>query len=237
VSGRNGSANPDPSELHDARVEPICRTFLELRARLMPYLYSAVREAHDSGLPIVRALWLHYPDDAAAVVRGDEYLWGRDMLVAPVVDAGATSRRLFLPRGGWHDFWTEERIQGGREVERAVELVTMPLYVRDGAIIPFGPVEEYTREHTGAPLTVVVYPGADGRFSLYEDDGSTFEHRRGAWMGIELEWKDAQRTLSLRLANGSRVLATGGRRMIVRVAPDHATHELTFDGRPLELPL
>ena len=86
-----GAANPDPSELHNAAVEPICKKYLELRYRLMPYLYTAVREAHDTGLPIMRALWLHYPDDAVAVARGDEYLWGRDMLVAPVVEKGATS--------------------------------------------------------------------------------------------------------------------------------------------------
>ena len=84
---------PDPSELHNAQVEPICRKYLELRYRLMPYLYTAVRESARDGLPIMRALWLHYPDDPSAVARGDEYLWGRDILVAPVVEKGATSRR------------------------------------------------------------------------------------------------------------------------------------------------
>ena len=87
------AANPDPAELHNAAVEPICRKYLELRYRLLPYLYSVVREAHDTGLPIMRALWLHYPDDPAAVARGDEYLWGRDILVAPVTEKGATSRQ------------------------------------------------------------------------------------------------------------------------------------------------
>src|SRR5207249_11921185 len=78
-----GAANPDPGELHNAAVEPICRKYLELRSRLMPYLYTAVREAQETGLPIVRALWMHYPDDRAAVGRGDQSLWGRDDLVAP----------------------------------------------------------------------------------------------------------------------------------------------------------
>ncbi|MGE5244174.1 MAG: glycoside hydrolase family 31 protein, partial [Betaproteobacteria bacterium] len=84
-----GAANPDPSELHNAAVEPICRKYLELRYRLLPYLYSVVREGHVTGLPIVRALWLHHPDDPATAGRGDEYLWGRDILVAPVVERGA----------------------------------------------------------------------------------------------------------------------------------------------------
>ena len=80
------AALPDPKELHNPEVEPICRTYLELRYRLLPYLYSAVREAHDTGLPVMRALWLHYPDDPRAVACGDQYLWGRDMLVAPVIE-------------------------------------------------------------------------------------------------------------------------------------------------------
>ncbi|HEU4391855.1 MAG TPA: glycoside hydrolase family 31 protein, partial [Blastocatellia bacterium] len=109
-----GAGNPEPSELHNPDVEPICRKYLELRYRLMPYLYSTVREGWETGLPIIRALWLHYPDDRIAVARGDEYLWGRDILVAPVTEKGAMSRRLYLPRGTWHDFWTEARIEGSR---------------------------------------------------------------------------------------------------------------------------
>ena len=96
-------------------------------------------------MPIMRALWLHHPDDPAAVARGDEYLWGRDMLVAPVVEKGATTPTLYLPRGTWFDFWTEERVDGGREIDRAVDLATMPLYVRAGAVIPMGPGQAVRR--------------------------------------------------------------------------------------------
>src|SRR5881397_1945945 len=102
---------PDSSQLHNAQVEPICRKYLELRYRLLPYLYSAVRECATTGMPILRALWLHHPDDPKAVARQDEYLWGRDLLVAPVVEQGATSRKIYLPHGAWFDFWTGERVQ------------------------------------------------------------------------------------------------------------------------------
>src|SRR5204862_4270549 len=103
---------PDASELHDAEVEPICRKFLELRYRLLPYNYTLIREACDSGLPPMRALWLHYPDDAEALKLGSEYLWGRDILVAPVVEKGAKSRRLYLPAGTWFDWWTGKGVEG-----------------------------------------------------------------------------------------------------------------------------
>jgi alpha-glucosidase/alpha-D-xyloside xylohydrolase len=237
VNYRNGAADPDPSELRNPLVEPICRKYLELRYRLMPYLYSAVRECSQSGLPIQRALWLHYPDDPAAVRRGDEYLWGRDMLVAPVVEKGAGSRRLYLPRGLWYDYWTNERIEGGREIERAVDLETTPLYVRAGAVIPHDPVRQYSSEPVHAPLTFVVYPGADGHGRLYEDDGVSFDYRSGDWMGIDLSWRDAGRSLSMRLAPGSRMLSPSPRELVARIAGSTEARTVTFQGEPVEIRL
>jgi alpha-glucosidase (family GH31 glycosyl hydrolase) len=230
-----GAANPPASELHNAAVEPICKQYLELRYRLLPYLYSAVRECHDTGLPIMRALWLHYPDDPQAIARGDEYLWGRDMLVAPVVEQGATSRRVYLPPGGWYDFWTEERVMGGREIDRPVDLGTMPLYVRAGAIIPMSPVRQYADEAIAGPLELVAYPGADGRSSLYEDDGRSFAYRAKDWMWIETTWHDAARRVSLRLAPGSAMRPPSTRPFSIRLAGSRSTKVVTFDGRPIDV--
>ena len=234
---RDGAADPDPEELHNAAVEPICRQYLELRYRLMPYLYTAVREAHDSGLPVMRSLWLHYPDDPAAVARGDEYLWGRDMLVAPVVEKGARERKLYLPQGAWYDFWTKEKLAGGTEISRSVDLATTPLYVRAGAIIPMGPVRQYTGEKVDGPLKLWVYPGRDGAFTLYEDDGKTFNYRRGEFMRLQLTWSDRPGTLKMQLANGSRMLPPTMRNIEVRVANEAATKAVVFEGRPLEVRL
>jgi alpha-glucosidase (family GH31 glycosyl hydrolase) len=232
-----GAGRPPAAELHNTQVEPICRKYLELRYRLMPYLYSTVRETAQTGLPIIRALWLHYPDDPTAVARGDQYLWGRDILVAPVVEKGATSRRLYLPRGAWFDFWTEDKTDGGRDIDRAVDLATMPLYVRAGAIIPMGPVKQYTAEPVDGPLAVTVYPGADGSFEMFEDDGTSFEYRRGGWMGIAFTWTDRDRRLSMALMPGSRMRAPLVRDVVVRIAGQPATQSVTFSGRPLSLKL
>jgi alpha-glucosidase/alpha-D-xyloside xylohydrolase len=223
--------NADPAELHDTSIEPVCRKYLELRYRLLPYLYTAVRESHDTGMPIMRALWLHYPRETAAVARGDEYLWGRDLLVAPVVEKGATSRRLYLPRGTWYDFWTEARTEGGREIERAVDLATMPLYARAGAVVPMGPVRQYVDEPSDEPVMLVVYPGADGDSSWYEDDGNTFDYRRGEFMRVVMTWQDAARRLTLRLAPGSQMRAPSPRPLNVRLAGSRTTKRVTFDGR------
>jgi alpha-glucosidase/alpha-D-xyloside xylohydrolase len=235
ASYEGGAANPAPSELRNAEVEPICRKYLELRYRLLPYLYSAVRETCETGLPILRALWLHHPDDPAAVARGDEYLWGRDILVAPVTEKGATARSLYLPRGTWYDFWTEERVEGGRELTRPVDLATLPLYVRAGALVPLGPVKEYTDQRVDGPLTLRIYPGRDGRFLLYEDDGRSFDHRKGRWLGIDMEWHDAGRRLGLRLAEGSRMRPPGRREIEVQVVGTGRSQSLVFEGKPIDV--
>ena len=237
ISNYGEAANPDPSELHNAAVEPICKKYLELRYRLLPYLYTAVREGHETGMPIVRALWLHYADDSNAVACGDQYLWGRDILVAPVTEKSATSRKIYLPRGDWYDFWTEERVAGGREVSRDVDLATMPLYVRAGGIIPLGPVKQHTSEKVDEPMTIVVYPGADGTFSLYEDDGSSFAYRRGEFMKTEIRWNDSDRRLSLKLVAGSRMLPPARRRIEVRVAGETSARAVEFAGQPVSIQL
>ncbi len=235
ISGYNGSANPDPRELHNPAVEPICRKYLNLRYRLLPYTYTAVRESHDTGLPVIRALWLHYPDDPAAVGRGDEYLWGRNLLVAPVTEKDATTRSLYLPRGDWYDFWTEEKIAGGREVVRPVDLATLPLYARSGAILPLNPVQQYTAEAVDGPLTITIYPGSDGEASLYEDDGATFNYRHGEFMRVVMRWNERKRQLSLSLAPGSRLLPPQRRKLEVRLAGTKGVRRAVFEGRALSI--
>jgi alpha-glucosidase (family GH31 glycosyl hydrolase) len=231
------SFTPDPKELHNGQVEPICRMFMNLRYQLLPYLYTALRDAHETGMPIMRALWLHFPTEPAAVSRGDQYMWGPHMLIAPVVDKGATSRKMYLPAGAWVDFWTNERVTGGREIDKAVTLDTMPIFVRAGAILPMGPVKQYVDEPVDAPLALVVYPGGDGTASLYEDDGKSFAHRTGAWMRLAMAWRDASRQLTVQLAVGSRTFGPMPKRMTVRVAGSTTARTIEFTGKPLTVKL
>ena len=233
IRNYGGAAIPDPSQLHNTRVEPICRKYLELRYRLLPYLYSAVRECATTAMPIMRALWVHFPNDPRAVACGDQYLWGPSVLVAPVVEKGATARSIYLPRGAWYDFWTNERVQGGREISRPVDLETLPLYVREGSILPQGPVKQFVEEKVDEPLSVSIYPGADATYLLYEDDGTSFDYRKGEWMGIQMAWDDSRRTLSMQLAPGSRLLASGSRAIVVQLAG--VTREITFHGKPAQV--
>jgi alpha-glucosidase (family GH31 glycosyl hydrolase) len=232
IGNYNGAALPDASQLHNTQVEPICRKYLELRYRLLPYLYSSVRECTKTGMPVMRALWLYYPDDPKAVACADQYLLGRNLLVAPVVEQGAASRRVYLPRGDWYDFWTGESQAGGREISRAVDLETVPLYIPAGSILPLGPVKQYTGETSDQPLSISIYPGADASFLLYEDDGSTFNYRHGEWMGIQMEWNDSRRSLTLRLASGSRMLPPLHRNIEAKLG--ETVRSVVFDGNPVD---
>jgi alpha-glucosidase (family GH31 glycosyl hydrolase) len=224
---------PDPGQLHDARVEPICRKYLELRYRMLPYLYSVVHESTLTGMPIMRALWMHFPDDPKAVACGDEYLWGQSILVAPVYEKGATTRRVYLPKGVWYDFWNSERLEGGREITTAADLETLPLFVRAGSILPLGPVKQYVNEQTKEPLSVSIYPGTDASFLLYEDDGSSFNYRKGASMGIQMNWNDEHKTLRLQLAPGSRMLPPTPRTIVFHLAD--SSRDVAFNGTPFEV--
>jgi alpha-glucosidase/alpha-D-xyloside xylohydrolase len=194
---------PKPEDLHNTEVEGICRKYLNLRYQLLPYLYSMVAETHTTGLPLMRSLWLTYPDDPKAVATDDAYLWGSNLLVAPVVEPGAAHRTTYLPQGVWWDYWNNSRTDGGKEVTRDVDLGTLPLYIKAGTILPIGPVKQYTQEESKEPLTLKIYPGADGTMHIYEDDGSSYNYQRGEFTRIECSWNDAERKLTFKAdANG-----------------------------------
>ncbi len=162
-------------------VEEISREYLRLRYALLPYLYNLFREASVTGLPIMRPLLLEYPDDENVVNLSDQFLLGRDLLVCPVYQPDATHRMVYLPPGTWVDFWTGQRLAGGRHIVAEAPLERMPLYVRDGAVLPMEPPVNHVGERDGKHLTLHVYAGEDGRFELYEDAGEGYGYRRGEW--------------------------------------------------------
>lgn len=162
-------------------IETICRKYLQLRYRLLPYIYSALRNACVDAVPIMRAMVWDFPQDPEVHNLGDQYLFGREILVAPILAEGATERSVYLPGGAWFDFWTDEIYSGPRHMTAQAALDTLPLFVRRGAIIPMGPEVQYSSEQPLDPLTLEIYPGADGSFNLYEDDGETNAYQNGAY--------------------------------------------------------
>jgi alpha-glucosidase (family GH31 glycosyl hydrolase) len=168
-------------------VEAICRRYAELRMSLLPYLYTLAWQAHTGGEPLMRPLAYHHPADPNVWELGSEYLFGPDLLVAPVTRPGVTHWPVYLPEGEWYDFWTHERHSGGEGVSVAAPLDTIPVFVRRGAIIPTGPVLQRSDERPLDALTLLVYPpppaagggAAPAESVLYEDDGVSQGYRRG----------------------------------------------------------
>ena len=154
--------------------------------------------------------------------------------MAPVFTKGATSRDVYLPAGQWYDWWTNERVDGARTISRAVDLATMPMYVRAGAIIPVDPVRQYASEPVTEPTTLRVYRGADGAFTLYDDDGRSQEYLQGRGSWTRLSWSDRVKRLTIAPAapRGATNLPVT-RAFRVLLLPDGTAKTVRYEGRPL----
>ena len=178
--------------------------FDRLRYRLLPYIYSLTDTVTRDGGTIMRALVMDFRSDVRAREIGDEYMFGPALLVNPVTEPKARSRAVYLPEAaGWYDFWTGVASAGGQTVQAPAPYDGIPLYVRAGAIVPVGPELQYTFEKPADPITLLVYAGADGAFTLYEDDGLTYGCEKGASARIPLRWDDATGQLHIGARAGS----------------------------------
>ena len=165
--------------------------YMKLRYRLMPYIYSLTGAVHYEDATIMRALAMDYPDDPEVRDLSDQWLFGPAIMVCPVFEYKATSRSVYFPEGTWYDFYTGEKIEGGRRITVDAPYERIPLYVRAGSIIPMGPDMEWTDEKPLEEVTLMVYPGANSDFTLYEDDGLTYGYERGEYAVTRIHWNNA----------------------------------------------
>jgi alpha-D-xyloside xylohydrolase len=185
------------------RVYPGLLAVDKLRYRLLPYVYSQAWKVVSEDSTIQRPLVMDFRKDPAVREIGDQFLFGPSILVSPVLREHATSRSLYLPAGAdWFDFWTGKKMAGGVEIVADAPLDRIPLHVRAGAIIPLGPEIEYAGQATD-PIELRVYPGADGDFTLYEDEGDSYRYEQGAHATVAIHWDDAHNALTFAARNGS----------------------------------
>lgn len=217
---------------HSDDVEAICRTYLELRSRLMPYTYTLAWQARTLGLPTMRPLVLNYPEDPAVWDLGTQYLWGDDILVAPVTRKGATHWTVYLPAGAWHDFWTHATYTGSGGVTVEAPLDRLPLFVRDGAIIPQGPVLQYDGERPTDEITLMVYPEGASSFVLYDDDGRTNAYREGGYAETWLACTSDAAGVAFRIdaPTGNAALIDPGRRYTLKLRATQAPRSVKVNG-------
>ncbi|HEY0607075.1 MAG TPA: glycoside hydrolase family 31 protein [Herpetosiphonaceae bacterium] len=197
-------------------IEEICTSYLRLRYRLLPYLYSLCWESSRSGAPLLRPLLYHFPDDSATYQLHDQLMLGPSLLAAPIYQPGREHRHVYLPAGDWFDWWTGEQITGPTHLLAQAPLERMPLYVRAGAIIASGPELSYTDEKALDPLTLDLYPG-DGAFSLYEDDGFSFDYQQGQLCLTDYRLRKTGERLSFEIGARAGSYTPPRRQLVVRL--------------------
>ncbi|MBI5032710.1 MAG: DUF5110 domain-containing protein [Chloroflexi bacterium] len=228
--------------------------YLRLRYRLMPYIYSLAGQVTHQAYTMLRGLPFDFRHDANTYNIDDEYMFGPAFLVCPVTKpmyftANSTplegvekTRSIYLPSGSdWYDFWTGKRYAGGQTISADAPLETMPLYVRAGSIVPIGPVIQFTGDHPDAPIELWVYPGQDGSFTLYADEGDNYNYEQGKFATIQISWDDRTRQLTLDNRQGSfpgmqiskvfRVLIANEKPFDPVVAEAIQAREIFYDGR------
>ena len=177
--------------------------YMQLRYRLMPYLYSLAGAVCIDDYTIMRGLPMDFPDDPEVRDLSDQWLFGPSLMPCPVYEYKARSRSVYFPEGGWYDFYSGEYYAGGRSRSVPAPYDRMPLYVRAGSIIPFGPAIEWTDQKPDDAIRLYIYAGRDADFTLYEDDGLTYAYEKGAFSTIPIHWDDASRTLTIGDRSGS----------------------------------
>ncbi len=168
-----------------------------LRYRLMPYIYSLAWKTTSEGYTIMRPLVMDFREDTRAQNIGDQYLFGPAILVNPVTEPGSATRRLYLPNAKWYDFWTGAAVQGGRTLDAPSPIDRLPLYIRAGSILPLGPDLQYAAEKSADPIELRIYRGANGSFTLYEDENDSYDYEKGVHATIPFSWDDTAVTLTI----------------------------------------
>jgi alpha-D-xyloside xylohydrolase len=195
----HGTRSTNQNEIwsYGPEAQKILTAYDRLRYRLMPYIYSVAWKVTSEGYTMMRPLVMDFRADVQAQNIGNEYSFGPAILVAPVTEQGAAEKRLYLPKAKWHDFWTGEAVDGGRFINANAPIETLPLFVRAGSILPLGPDVEFAAAKAADPIELRIYRGADGDFTLYEDEGDSYAYEKGAHATIPFHWDESKQILSI----------------------------------------
>ena len=178
-------------------------SYMKLRYNLMPYLYSLAGAVYFDDYTMMRGLPMDFPDDPQVRDLSDQWMFGPALMPCPVYEYQSRSRKVYFPEGGWYDFYSGRYVEGARSMTVPAPYERIPLYVRAGSIIPFGPDMQWSDEKPADNIRLYVYAGRDADFTLYEDDGLTYAYEKGAYATIPIHWDDASRTLTLGAREGS----------------------------------
>jgi alpha-D-xyloside xylohydrolase len=208
--------------------------YIRLRYNLLPYIYSASWDVTAHASSMMRALVMDFPKDKKVWNINDEYMFGKSLLVCPVTQP-AKSEEVYLPESAdWYDFWTNEKLTGGRTLSKETPLNIIPLYVKAGSLIPWGHDVQYATEKNWDNLEIRIYPGADGTFTLYEDENDNYNYEKGAFSTITFQWDDRKRTLTIDNRKGNFAGMLGTRKFIFTL-PDGTKKTVDYNGKPFNI--
>ncbi|WP_207534548.1 glycoside hydrolase family 31 protein [Desertivirga arenae] len=201
---------------------------INLRYRLLPYTYSTSWDVSSNDGTFMRPLVMDFPADKETHEIGSEYLFGRSLLVAPVTKPDVKTWPVYLPEGtDWWDFWTGEKVKGGQTVNPEVPKDIVPIYIKAGSIIPWGPAVQYSSEKKWDDLEIRVYPGTNGTFTLYEDENDNYNYEKGRYSTINFLWDDPQKLLTITDRKGSFAGMLNTRRFRISVVKPGNANGLT----------
>jgi len=215
-------------------IESICRKYIEMRYELLPYLYSLFQESHRGGVPIIRPLFWPDARDPIANRIDDQFFLGDNLLVAPILRQGARARQVYLPAGTWYDFWTARTHAGRQHILALADLAMIPIFVRAGAVIPFGPIQQFVGSDKAIQINLRIWDGENGRLDWYEDDGESLEYERGVFHQRTISFAVGQDQRALRFGPSEGLYPTRVNRWQVSVLGGSAPKELFFNGGELK---
>ena len=225
--------NKEPWEFGES-IEHINRATVELRYTFLPYIYTVMAQSAVTGQPAMRPLAFAYPGEPAFAWNESEFLFGDDLLIAPVLAQRQTERTLRLPPGAWYDYWTGKRYDGNSNVTVAAPLERLPLFVRAGAAIPTRQVVQYTSQAPIDPLTLIVFPAASGSSTYYEDDGLSFAYENGVDFRRTLSVSSDSAVTAIRISRASGTYVPPPRSLVLRVVDHFEPSSVTLLGTSLQ---
>lgn len=218
--------------------EEMARDFINLRYQLMPYIYSEAKNVTTKGTLLMSPLVYHYPKDKNTWEIKDQFFFGSSILVSPIIEYKARSRALYLPDGDWYNYWTNEKLEGEKEIVAKAPLNRMPLFIKAGTILPIGPKVQYTTQETNEPIKIKIYPGNDAEYTLYLDDNKSFDYEKGIFSEIVMSYSESNKSISFNKGEGEFInFEKAPQKFVIELIGTDVSKDFSFVGDSLEIAL
>jgi alpha-D-xyloside xylohydrolase len=215
--------------------EDIARKFIDLRYQLLPYIYSEAWKVTSQGKALMSPLVYQYPNDKNTWGIKDQFFFGESLLICPVTAYQARERKVYLPKGNWYNFWTGKKQEGGKHITAKAALNSLPIFVKEGTILPYGPKLQYATEVTNKPITLKIYPGKDAEYTLYFDDDKSYDYEKGIYSEINISYSELTKTVTLEKGNGNYLdFSKNHMKFKIEVIGTGIKSEIQFKGKTIQ---